>query len=692
VRAHRPLLAALTVMAALLPASAHGQGFAGELTNYVDPSQQTLLSYGDESHWLQPWRAYLDTVPATRFRDAIGINFNVNAEQADAAARLLAANGFRRARVEVGFNSVNYANPAQLNGTNSLRTKLLALQKYGIRPLVLLNSHEGGPCPSQPLTIRTIEPAADGATRIRLDPATVAAVVPRRTGLNSFQTSGKMADPLITSVKANGWAQLSRPLIRDLPAGGHNGSTLLYEPFRRPLRATGKREPRFEATLNGWINYVKVVTGEVRAILGSQDFDVEIWNEIHFNSDFLDIDEYYSPDIDTGVGDATEAILAKTVSWMRKRANGVMNVGIANGFASQRKDDAGSTSPPGLTAISKHPYLYGGVRRFPPADVDGIRPLDAQGDPDGTQDESGDWFELFTPAYADFHPERYLWATEKTSSLDMDEFVRDLSPHTTHVDGVAHGRHTHPPGAAPPGVWVTEMNLVPQNASSFGVTSGDRVHMQAKSTLRTLTSFAGKGVSAVYLFAVNFQDYALVDPAFFTSLGQTGTYPGDDAGGEVMNAVKRLTDAFAGAVPISQPRSLSLEHVGDYAGNVQFAGDGTADHPPLHNRDVLAFLPFQVDPGRFVVPVYVMTSNLAKNYKPGAPTTDPTRFDMPEETYRLTIGGAGGPGTAVSATDPLTGQAVPVTVVSSEADRLVVELPVTDSPRLLTIDEGPAAG
>jgi hypothetical protein len=120
---------------------------------------------------------------------------------------------------------------------------------------------------------------------------------------------------------------------------------------------------------------------------------------------------------------------------------------------------------------------------------------------------------------------------------------------------------------------------------------------------------------------------------------------------------------------------------------VQFAGDGTADHPPLYNRDVLAFLPFQVHARRFVIPIYVMTSNLAKNYKPAAPSTDPTRYDMPPETYRLTIGGTGGPGTTVSASDPLTGKAVPVKVVSSEPGRLVVELPVTDSPRLLKIDE-----
>jgi hypothetical protein len=685
-RALRPLLAAVTALVLLAPASAGGQVFAGELTQYVDPRQQTLLSYGDESHWLQPWRAYLDTVPAQRFRDAVGMTFNVPDAQADATARLLAANGFKRARIEVGFNNVRYDDPSQLANLASLRTRLLALKQYGIRPLILLNSNHGAPCPNRAITLRTVEPAFEGDTRIHLDAATAGAVVPWKTGFNSFQTANKMADPLITSVDADGWATLSRPLRRDLPAGAYPGSTLLYEPFRRPLRADGTQDPVFEATLAGWLNYVKVVTREAKAILGTQKFDIEVWNELHFGSEFLDVDEYYAPDIDTGRGDTTEAILDRTVAWMRTPANKVMNVGVGNGFASQRHDDAGSTSPPGLTAIDKHPYMYGGVRRFPPADVDGIRPLDAQGDPDGMQDEFGDWFEFFTPTYADFHPERYLWATEKTSGIPMDEIVRDLSPHTTFVDGVAHGRNTHPPGAAPPQTWITEMNINPANASGLGVTAADRLHMQAKSTLRSLTAFINKGVSALYMYAVTSGNYGLVDPAFFTALQQTGVYPGDRAGGEVLNAVKRLVDGLpVGGIP--QPRELSLEHIGDYAGNAQFTGDGTADHPTLFNRDVLAFLPFQSTARRFVVAVYVMTSNLARNYKPGAPNTDPTRFDMPPETYRLTIGGTGGPGVTVRASDPLTAKTVPVTVISNEPGRLVVELPVTDSPRLLRIDE-----
>ncbi|MGH2761791.1 MAG: hypothetical protein ACRDLD_04305, partial [Thermoleophilaceae bacterium] len=659
-RARRALAATLTASAILCPPSASGQELAGELTDYVDPDQQTLVSYGDRSHWLQPWRAYLDTVPAVRLQQAVGIVFNGTTAEADASARLLAANGFRRARFEVGWSSISYDDPSRFipGGLTALRTRLLALKKYGIRPLILLNSNHGGPCPIERVTLGTVEPALEGDTRIHLDAATAQAVVPGRTGFNSFQTSGKAADPLITSVDPDGWATLSRPLRRDLPAGSYSGSKLLYEPFHRPLRADGSPEPRFEATMAGWLEYVQVVTREARAILGGDDFDVEVWNELHFASEFIDVDEYYHPNVDTGQGDTTEAMLDRTVAWLRDPANGAAGVGIANGFASQRPWDAGSTSPPGLTAIAKHPYLYRGMRSFPPADVDEVRPLDAQGDPDGTFDPlTEEWTELFTPTYQDFHPERYLWATEKTSAIEMDGMIRDLSPHTTYLDSVAHGRHTHPPGSAPPAVWVTEMNLNPLHApSSFGVTEGDRLHMQAKSTLRTLTAFVNKGVSAVHLYAATSGSYALVADSFFSSLKQTGIYPGDGAGGEVMDSVGRLMDGFAGATPIAEPRSLALLRVGDYAGNRQFEGDGSADHPPLHNRDVLAFLPFQVSPRRFVVAVYVMTANLARSYDPSAPSTDPTRFDMPEETYRLTIGNVSGDGATVSATDPLTGE------------------------------------
>ncbi len=142
---------------------------------------------------------------------------------------------------------------------------------------------------------------------------------------------------------------------------------------------------------------------------------------------------------------------------------------------------------------------------------------------------------------------------------------------------------------------------------------------------------------------------------------------------------------MAGAEQTPAARSLSLRALTDYSSNVQFEGDGTAEYPPLYNRDVFGFFPFQVNADRFVIPVYVMTRNVAKVYGTGA---GPSRFDLPPETYRLAIGGVDGTKTTASATDPITGASVPVEAVSSSGDEIVVEMKVTDSPRLLTLQEG----
>ena len=83
-----------------------------------------------------------------------------------------------------------------------------------------------------------------------------------------------------------------------------------------------------------------------------------------------------------------------------------------------------------------------------------------------------------------------------------------------------------------------------------------------------------------------------------------------------------------------------------------------------------------------------MTRNVAENHRP-AGGGDPTRFDLPPERYRMAIGGVDGAVAQVSATDPLSGETVPVEKISGVGDELVVEMPVTDSPRLLMIQEVP---
>jgi len=60
-------------------------------------------------------------------------------------------------------------------------------------------------------------------------------------------------------------------------------------------------------------------------------------------------------------------------------------------------------------------------------------------------------------------------------------------------------------------------------------------------------------------------------------------------------------------------------------------------------------------------------------------------YDLPPERFQLTIAGIAGLGTAVSAVDPLTGGGVAVTVLSRTTDRIVVDVPLTDSPRILVL-------
>ena len=652
--------------------------FAGVVERPIDPRQQTALGFGERSHWLQPWRAYLDTPPASRLRSALGINFDVSAEDAEPVARLLAASGFTRARVEIGWGEFAYHGPAALKHPALHVARLAALRRHGIRPLILLNAHHGAPCPLRSLSVQLRKPAPAGTRVVELDAASAASVVPGRTGLNAIG-SYKAAELLFTSVDGTGRAVLSKPLPEDLPAGVHQASTLKYAPFSPPLRANGTPNPIFEETMRGWLDYVHAVTDAVREVLGSTEFDLEVWNEYSFGSDFLDIGNYYEPAPLGGRLD-DQVILARTIAWVRDPAHRLSGVRIGSGFSSERPWDAGSTAPAGLDALDKHPYPQN--PRFPGQRYPG-RALDADGQPSGWADASGSWHDAFTPAYDGYFPEYSL------SGIQTETLVRDLSPITTSIYGTEHGRFTAPQGGQPPAVWITELNLDSSWPQRTGVSmsSRDIEHLRAKSALRALTAYVNKGARQLHFYAAGNGSWSLIGQEFWSALRADGTYPGDESGGATMMALRRLARATASAGRITFPRSLSLDAIGDYAGNRQFEGDGSPAHRALHNRDVLAFLPFQAADDRFVVPVYVMTRNLAKVYRPTAGPGEPSRFALPPERYRLTVGGVRADTAKVSALDALTGASVPVEVVARSQGKLVVELDVTDSPRLLSFDE-----
>jgi hypothetical protein len=677
-------LAAILLSCAAIGTPARAAESPVVMTNYTDPAQ--AMRWGHRSHWIQPWRSYLETVPATTFLDAVGINFNVTGVQASSTARMLGANGFRTARIEVGWGTVDYNDPTKMESVDrgNFVSVLTSLKANGIRPLILLNATQSEPCPVKLTSVKLTAAASAGATTISVDPADIGKIVLGRTGITA---KGIAAESLITSVEPSGLAHLSRPLSVSLPAGALQTATLRYEPFRPATLADGSPNPRFEPTMKAWLDYVGLVTREAEAVLGSEEFDVEVWNELSWGSRFLNINGYYEPDIEwTHIGNTRE-ILERTIAYIRDPGNGVPTIGIGSGFSNQTPWHSGTSSPIGLTALDKHPYT--GRFLFPQqAQVNGNRPLNGLHQESGWKDSDARWHEAFTPSYESFFPEYFL------SGIQTETLIRDMSPITSNIGGVPHGRFTHPEGGEPPELWITETNLAPGRGGipRDQLSAADIRHAQSKIVLRDLAAFINKGVTALHFYAANGGDYSLVEPSFFSAIKSSpSAYPGDSAGGETIDSVGRLTRLFAGAEPITSPRSLSLRELTDYSSNVQFQGNGTPEFPPLYNRDVLAFLPFQIDESRFAIPTYVMTRNVMKIY-PGRASTDPARFDLPPEPYGLTIGGVDGSKASVSATDPLTGESVPVQVLSRGEDQIEVKMPVTDSPRVLLIDDGSGGG
>jgi hypothetical protein len=649
----------------------------------IDARQYTTVPNSSRSFWMQPWRSYLDTWPASRMRDGIGINFTVSPIEASATAKLLGSSGFRRARMEIGWNALSFDDPSKLTpaSESSIRTRLVALRDNGIRPLILLNSNEREPTPTKVVSLTLLADAPAGARSVTLSQTNLSSVVPGRTG---FDFDGLAAGVLITGLNGS-VATLSRPLPSTMSRGPHDARTLTAEPFAVPLLSNGAPNPRFERTLAAWLQYVKTTTNYVKSVLGTDDFDVEIWNEVTFGARFLWNTFYYSPPPETGTGDVKDVLLRRTVAFLRDPATGVPRVRIGDGFANQTQVAAGSTEPPGVTAMDKHPYSDGNL--YPTSlKYGGIKPIDALGKPNYFV-IGNEYRDTFAPTFTEYMPEHFLTA------FQTETLIRDLSPITTlGWKNTPHGRFTAPPGSQAPEMWITEYNLSAIAMNLFvrpPMTPDERDHLRAKVALRTYAAYLGKGATHVDLFAAKSTEaFQLIPQRFFDAIKQNpAAYPSADPG-PVMKSVGRLAAAMAGPPTISPPRALTLDAVADNHNQVMFQGNGTPAYPPLYHRDMLFFSPFQADGHRFVAPVYVMTTDLSKVYAPSAPAGTPGRMDLPDEQFRLTIGGLDAAKATVSYSDPVTGQAKPASIVGRTPTGITVQLPVTDYPRLLTIVDG----
>ncbi len=696
-------VAATTPASQAAPSSGAAPSESSTVTDPIDPRFLTEVPFGRTSFWVQPWRSYLDTWPASRLLEAVGINFNITPTQAEYTAQVLQESGFKLARISIPWSTFTYEDPSVLRppSATAIRAKLTALHNHGLRPLIVLNANSGGPAPFKDAPLETVAPAAAGATTVTLSAASAAEVVPGKTGFNDLSFGGT-PDILIKSVAAGNVATLSRPLRNPLPAGRHQGVTLRFAPFTPPLLPNGKPNPAFAESLSGWLTYVGAVCKYASEVVGPDGYDLEVWNELTFGSQFLNAENYYGigsdkelsePAPESGGPVPTEreqktknthavikALLAATVGYVRNPANGISSkVGITDGFASETPFPSGAAAPLGMTALSKHPYE--GVRSYPSEYITySDRPMNALGVQDTLPGQHGLFTPLFIPNYETLFPEYWLTA------LSTETLIRDIAPTTTEVYDFPHGREVGPPGGVPVQKWITEYNAGIPKAFVTTLSPADKEHFHAKTLLRSLVSMVSKGISREYFFAAAPGGLSLVGRGFWSALeSNPGSYPGPGLAGEILTGFKNMLARFQGPGPSGAARQLKLLSITQQGNHAEFTGDGTAAHPSLYDREVLAVFPFQSSPTHFVIPVYVMTSNLLTQYEPGSGIG---RFDLPDETFKITLGNL--PETSlpplVSAYDPLHDQSTPARLISRQGSTAEFEIAATDYPRLLSVD------
>jgi hypothetical protein len=692
------------------------------LASPYESIRQQAIRFGLRSFYLAPWRSYMDTCSAKQFLECPGINFNVEPDDAAAVAKLLKEAGFRSARVEFGWGNLKYDDPSRTLNEEQYFKIFSALRQEGIRPLVLLNSNAAAPVPYKYLRARLVEPAPRGAREIHLD--TTTAIRPGYTGLLRVLPQ-RMAYPLITSVdKTTGHCELSAPLPRTLPAGEIVLADLKYHPFGRPFLENGAPNPWSEETIEGWKTYVAVACKKMKQFLGTEGqadagFDLEVWNELTFGSDFLREDSYYEPKRKlTGelryqnhglVAHDLECLLAITVDYVNDPANDLPAVRVINGFSNQRPWDSGTTMWPGQTGYSRHFYtaldpddpfhdLWGHLS--PDSDDrPNNGPVNALGRLDGIPDHR-DWYTVvpgsfFVPTVSIAMPEVLLYGY-------VPEYItRDIEPFPGFWS--QHFRFSHPGDGHPAEFWMTETNmsrfpwldelrkrnqLPADNPALISLSH----HIGAKALLRLLVFYSHKGVHTIELFAAREKDLqlAVIPEAFFAALRRENhqlTESVKSLAGEQLAVISRVSRMMQSGEPIVVTRPLAVARIVEHQPRLVFRGDGTSEHPDRFNRDDFACLPFQLNAHKYVIAYYVVTQNLVHDWNPKLNELDPARYDMPEQIFDLWLDNVRGNDAKVSAWDPMTDQAVPVDILSNRENQIAVRVRAADYPRFLVLEE-----
>ncbi|MEK8126955.1 PA14 domain-containing protein [Paenibacillus filicis] len=668
---------------------------AEQKQTYEDWRQQEVpFGYRSFSH--APWKAYMDTWDANRFLETPAIVFNVSPQEADATAQVLAESGIRRARIEIGWGSLSYEDESKLvpfSETNFTQI-LQALRKYNIRPLVLLNANAGVPAPAQDLKATLKADAPSGATEIYL--SSTAGIVPGYTGLINMAYQSMY--PVITSVDpATGRCVLSAPLPKALLKGDLSLRKLKYQPFSGVTFEDGKPNPKAKETLNGWVKYVETVTKFVQTTLGTKGssdagFDLEVWNEYTFGSQFLDINNYYKPGFkfsepltySSGNNTMTgpEVVLPLTINYVKDKANNLPGVKVISGFSNQRPWENGTENWIGMDGFSRHPYTGRDVINESVFNVQQDKILSDEQRPTS-----------FVPSYVSFFPEKWFYAVQTEFS------TRDLQPFPGPWS--LHGRYSNTGNGVPAEVWMTEVNMARLNFARLliqqtGASNDDpgllnvMQRIGTKSTLRHYTFFSHKGIKAVSLFAAKDNDLSngVIPMAFFDELRKNKyvlTPSVREKSGPQLQALANTVNLMKTGVTLDNPRNLQVLDIKDPSPKLAFRGDGTPDNPDYYED--LAILPTQLRANKFAIGYYAVTRDLSETQNAKKGLLDPSRYDMAPKNIEVTLSNIQGQGAKVSAYDPIDNRNVPVTVTKSTSSTITVQLETVDYPRFLIVEE-----
>jgi Glycosyl transferase family 2 len=228
----------------------------------------------------------------------------------------------------------------------------------------------------------------------------------------------------------------------------------------------------------------------------------------------------------------------------------------------------------------------------------------------------------------------------------------------------------HPGDGHPAEVWMTETNtdrstwlkqlmnkqqVMPDDPRLIALSH----QVGAKALLRALIFHSHKGVYRMEIFAVHAGDLSLgVIPDLFSKTLEADNYQLTERVraqvGPQLKVLARVNRLMKSGQALEVTRPLAVTELVEHQPRLVFKGDRTPEHPDRFNRDDFACLPFQLAADKYAIGYYVVTRNMVHDWNSKLDPLDPARYDMPEQTFDLTLRnlrGAGGKGFSMGSLD-----------------------------------------